>query len=239
MENTPQVGSFVTFIKQKNGSYKFYQSITQKANIYRWLVEQGYGRCSLDNKIIVFKKTGNDIEPSSVQDMKDAFHDYLKNIPSEELPKGLNRNNLRNWSYSTSPLKQNNLFRHYLTVSLSDSEIHQYKLKSDAIYAHRYRISLTLDMLNAKGFKHARDLAASSKKNNILYYKLIDANQYLLFIHHNPDLKSNDCFEYCLASYDKESNIGRVKNPAAVNCSNSFYIERDLPLIEQYFTVSA
>jgi hypothetical protein len=233
MENIPHLTDFVTLIPKKEG-YQFYQSITQQANIYRWLAKQGYGRCELDGKMIVYKKTGGQINKSSVQDMKDAFHECLTQIPYDQLPDELNINDVREWDYRTSPLKQNNLFRHYLTINLTAAETHQYQMKTDGGYAHRHRITQTLAMLHANGFKHTADIAKSFMTGSIIYYKPVDLNQYLLFIHHNSDLKANDCFEYCLASYSKESNIGRVKNQGAVNSSNIFYIERDLPLVEKY-----
>ncbi len=238
MEKSYYLVDFVSFIEIKSGVFKISCSVSQEACIYRWLVAQGFGRTLVDGKIITFHKTGDQIKPAQTWQMRDAFYGFLKAIPSNHLPDGLTGEDLLEWYYHTPPIKQNNLYRQYLKSSLTEMEIHSYKMNADCTYYHRYQIGKVLNMLSAGSFKQTIDQVGTISKGHVLYFRQIANSLFLIFCHQNAGNKNNrDEFDCWLASFRDENQIGRIKAESLKDICLSFQMDKDYPLIEAYLKI--
>jgi len=237
MKNEYLISDFVTLTKQKNGRVKSECSTVQQSNIYKWLKAQGYGKITVDGKILFFQRKGEVIEPTSVITMKHNFLSYLEKASFQKWPANITRKDLLEWYYETLPLKQNALFRQHLFEVLSEEELHRYKMADDHNYRHRFNINQLLNQFDNWGFKKTLDVKGSFCKDNLLYYKPVANGIYLVFNHYNADSKNaTDGFDCWLAPFKKESEIGNIKNPDVRDIRLSFQLDRDYDLIAPYLT---
>lgn len=230
------INEFVSFLKQKDGSYKLQQSISQEGNIYRWLARLGFGRAKIGQKTVTFRRGPEGIKWLSPEAIKNFFLDYLMELPYSQLPEGLTRNNMGDWFFQKQPFKFNGLYRHCLKSSLNAAEIEAYRIQTDADYAKRQKIAATITYVINNGFTMTPDEVGSFIKGNAIYYRELQPKEFLLLIHHNPDLRiAAQCFDYCRANYHNAQQIGRIKNQAAVNACQRFDITEDLESFQANF----
>ncbi|MGN6640083.1 MAG: hypothetical protein ACTHJ8_14335 [Mucilaginibacter sp.] len=222
MENTYQLFDFVSI----RGNV-IRQTVGQEGNMYQWLVTQGFGRAVIDGKDVTFRRTDAEVKPAAFWQMRDIFLDYLEKQGSHDL---------LNWFLSKSPMKQNNLYRHYLKSELTEQEIHVYKMQTDVVYRHRYQINQVLVMLSANSFKQVKDEKGTVGQGQMLYYRQTAEKQFLLFSHHNPGHKSLDGFDCWLGSFRDEKQIGQIQTDNLEDIRLSFNMDRDYELIAPYLT---
>jgi hypothetical protein len=204
---------------------KISQTVGQEGTMYQWLVTQGFGRAEIDGKIVTFRKIDGNVEPAVFWQMNDVFQDFLEKERNHDL---------MNWFFGKSPMKQNNLYRHYLKSELTEQEIHAYKMKTDSTYCHRYQINQILAMLSTQSFKQVEDEKGTVGKGQMLYYRETAENQFFLFSHHNPGHKSLDGFDCWLGSFRSEKQIGQIQTENLQDIRLSFNLDRDYQLIAPY-----
>lgn len=221
MEKTWQLVDFISV-----SGNKVKQTVAQEGNMYRWLVTQGFGRAIIGTKIMTFRRWNAKIRSSSFRDMEDAFEELLEKEGNA---------NLLEWFIHKSPLKQNNLYRHYLKSELTEAEVHQLKMQNDATYRHNYKIDQVLVMLTEHGFKQTVDEKGTIGKGQILYYCEVSDDRYLIFSHHNFRHKNLvDGFDVWLAGFRNEKQIGQIQSGSLKDLRLSFSLDRDYPLVEPY-----
>ncbi|MFA6082765.1 hypothetical protein [Mucilaginibacter sp.] len=242
MANHHNLSDFVTLRKGRNFRADAKCSPSQEAYIYQWLKEGGFGISTIGSKTVMFKRNNDKIEPTSVIVMKHHFQDFLETAQFNDWPEGVGRHDLLEWYYRMSPLKQNGLFRHYLKDTLTEDEIHQYKMADDVHYRHTYEMNQMLTKLNIWGFKKTEDIKGTINTGCPLYYKNVKGNLYLVFSHYESQSKqSKSGFDCWLAPFKNEQQIGMVKfeglrKDDLKGISYSFNLERDYPLIQEYIS---
>ena len=229
------INNFLTFSRFKNGKVKILHDKQNETNIYKLLFSLGFRKSILNNKKILFKKTNDDLIPVSIHDIQNAFYELLKNYEFVNLPDDVNYVDILNWNLDKQPIKQNNLFNHYLSVELNEKEMHILRLKTDVNYKHRNEINSILDKLNELNFSKSIDRKSSICKNAPLYYKKIDCNKFLIFSHFNAESKKNiDGFDCWFANFKNETQIGTASPSELKDIRLSFNLERDYELIKDY-----
>ena len=229
-----EIQDFVTITQGKSGNIKITHDISNESNIYAFLRSLGFRRSRINKKWVYYRRVGQKITASVLREVKDAFLDFLKDEENYSLPKNVTKEQILEWYYSKSPIKQNGLFFHHLEDELSDFESHQLRMEIDLDYKREVSIQNVLDFFQANGFQKVVDKKSHFSKDADLYFKKVNSGRYLIFNHFNkgkPNLAGFDC---CNAQFQKESEIG-LKEPSEMeHIASSFDLQRDFHLIESY-----
>jgi hypothetical protein len=224
------INNFITITRLKNGKKKITHSDTNKINIYKLLHKLGYSRTKLDNKPIYFFRNGTDIIAVTINDIKDVFINLLNNFEFTNLPDDIEYSEFYNCYYQNQPIKENGLFNSYLNDTLSDLEIHNYKLTTDYLYKQEFEVKELLANFEKWSFNKTVDTIGSFKKDSHLYYKNIGDNKYLIFTHNSSTVS----FDSWFATFTDSKSIG-IKNPISYkDIRLGFKLDRDFELIKQY-----
>lgn len=235
MRKNYAVSDFVTLSanKKKTADCTF----EQQANICAWLLGLGFGQTLLDGKRITYRRIEGTVKPGSILIMKDMLRKFFETHEFDGWPDGVGRNDLLEWYYKALPPKQNDIFRTGMERELSDDELHQYLLHTDFSYRDRFRISQVIDRLAELGFEKSEDVTNSIFTRSDLYYKQTGAGQYLVFSHFNKyDAYFPEGVDCYLAPFGSIMQHKQVPEPTLKVIRNSFQIDRDFSLIENYLS---
>lgn len=103
--------------QQRNGKFKF-NFRAKEGNIYQTLHLFGYCRTMIGEKYCFCRRKEKKLIITSFVEIKNAFFEYLKECDPATLPKGVTVNDILNAYYKELPIKDNDLFKHYLSKSL-------------------------------------------------------------------------------------------------------------------------
>lgn len=228
------IKDFVTISRLRNGQVKITHNITNESNIYELLRELGYRKTKVDNKCAYLLRNDDNIIPVTFYDIKTAFLNLLKKNEFINIPNDIESTSLTNWFYDKNPIKENGLLNHYLEDTLTNEEIHNYKLKTDIMYKHKFGVEQMLSKFKEWSFNKTVDDVGAFCKDNPLYYKRVDEKKYLVFNHFNSKGKTSDGFDCWLATFTNEEHIGSKKPIEIQDIRLSFHLDRDFQLIENY-----
>jgi hypothetical protein len=155
---------------------------------------------------------------------------FSKNANYSNIPSRIERKDILNWFYRNKAVKENALYRQYLSANLNEQEIHTLKMQIDLDYRREYKKNAMLEMFKKWNFKMTPDLNGTINVLSSIYYKKIFDNTYLLFTHYD----AKDGFDSWLATYTDESRIGFQKPTNLEDIRLSFDLDRDMVLIANY-----
>lgn len=228
------VNDFVTIVPGEYGEHEMNSTLSQEANLYKWLARKGFLIHRLDKSSKFLLRSEDGIKPASIHTMRDLLFDTLKKAELTGLDPELNRNDVLEWMLISNPIKDNKLLRYHLRGKLSKEEIHDYRLRYDVDYHNQHRFNATMSMLEENGFKETPDLIASFSRESTLYYKPVGNGQYLVFSRNIfPKQKYRDNFDCWLAYFRKEKDIGKIKSTPRNLCL-TFYIDQDLNKVKLF-----
>jgi hypothetical protein len=228
------INNFITINRQKNGKMKITQTDNNVGNIYKLLHEIGYCKTKLDNKSIYFLRKGIDIVPITFSDIKDAFLNILKDFEFTNIPEDIEYTTILNWYYEKLPIKENGLTNLYLNDTLTDLEIHKYKLVTDYSYIQEFEVNQLLTNFNKWAFIRTVDEIGTFCKGSQLYYKNIGDNKYLIFSYINSLGKTKGYFDCWIATFTNNHQIGNNKPISLQDIRQGFKLNRDFELIKEY-----
>lgn len=233
---TTDINNFITLDSFKNGRVKISQTISQEGNIYKLLFELGYRKTKLNDKRIYLKREGTFISVVHPSDIRQAFFKFLSHDADySNILDGIDREEIINWFYQKNAVKENGLYDHYLADTLSESEAHDLRLRTDHDYKHSFDITQLQSMFDEFDFNKTVDSINSYSDNNpTLYYKQVADRKFLVFNHWNAKSKHNDGFDCWIATYPNEKQIGNKKPLELHDILLGFHFGRDFSLIEQY-----
>ena len=228
------INDFVTFTKIKNGDYKITHDENNQANIAKYLHKMGFGITKLNSKTVLFKRENFEIYPFTFDNIKSEFYKMLDSYEYVNLPKYISCHDISNWYLQKNPIKNNEIFKHYLKDNLSEKEIHLYLLKVSYSYREEFKIQKLLLKLSELGFSEIVNHKSSFFVEGNIHYKNISENQYLLFLQYMKRNNNRFQFECYLTEYKSQNDIA-IKPPnkyKEISCC--FDIEKDYAEIEQY-----
>lgn len=232
---TTDITNFIQIIRQKNGHVKIRHGINNQAYIYEYLYNLGFRQSKLDNKQIYYHRQNQEIKPVNLIQIKNAFHDFLEKEKYTNLPEDITHNDILEWYYSKSPIKENGLLYQKLKDELSEKEAHEIKLKINFKYKHQFEIDSLLSKFNEWKFSQVFDnIGDSFGKGNPLYYKSIGNDHYLVFNHYSSNRKNHDGFDCWMATFADEKHIGIKKPLSLQEIQLSFRLDSHIHIIEQY-----
>lgn len=232
------INDFLTINTQKNGRVFVSHDINQEANIYKFLRELGYRKARLNNKKIYFRRNGTDIVAVSLLDIKFTFIKMFESSDLINIPSDMEHQAIINWYCLKQPIKENGLFDYILEDSLTDVDVHNYKLQRDFNYKHKFGIQQLFSKFAEWSFDNTIDIAGSFSDNAPLYYKYIGDKKYIVFNHYNSQDNTNDGFDCWVSTYENIKHIGNRKPISNQNLRLSFLLERDYHLISKYLNNS-
>jgi hypothetical protein len=228
------INDFVTIVRSKNGRVKINHNGQNQANIYQLLHELGFRKSKLENKRIYYRREGEKLIPSSFSNIVDTFFEKLKETEFINIPEDVRFFDILDHFYEKPPIKENALFTLFLTETLTETEAFNYKLLTDHVFKHKFEVQHLLSKLEEWKFDKTIDIASSITPNAPLYYKKVDEDKYLVFIHYNSKSNTNDGFDCWIATFAKTGHIGNKKPLALQQVRLSFNLERDFELIKKY-----
>ena len=231
---TKDINDFITIYRQKNGKVKITYDISNESNIYKLLHELGYRYTKIDNKQVYFKRENKNLFPVKFLDISLAFRNFLRSANFINIPPDVSLDNILNWYYEKDPVKRNGLFYHHLQENLDDEEQHQLKLQSNAEYKKKFEIQELLSKFNEWNFTKTVDTVGNFGKDDDIYYKNIGENKFLVFNHYNAKKWFVSGFDCWIATFKKESNIGKKRCLLNQDIRLSFHLDRDYELIKNY-----
>lgn len=229
------INDFITIRREKNGQIEItFDHPDNKKNIYKFLYEFGYRSGKVDNKLIYFIRKDSKLTISSLNEIKSTFIDYLEDFEFKNIPNDVQKPYVTNCFHIQKPIKANGLCK-YLNENLTNSETLQLKLQTNAGYKYKNEIDNLLLKFNEWGVnKTTIDTLGDFKKGNILYYKKIESNKYLIFNNCYSSDKNKQCFDCKVASFVNENDIGKKKPTDLQTIRINFEIDRDFELISNY-----
>lgn len=109
------ISKYIGIQKLKNGNYRFYNTATHDANVYRLLVSSGFRLKRDTGKIIYYQQSANDVVPVLMSDIRKCFLNYLKDTNFYDLPENLEIDRVINWFFEKKRLvREGDHFRGYL-----------------------------------------------------------------------------------------------------------------------------
>ena len=228
------INKYITITKQKNGKAKFSFDGNNEANIYNLLYELGFRKSKLQNKRIYFQRTGKDLVPVTINDIRTEFNNMLRGFKFKNVPEYIRYSNIINWFFERQTIKENKLLDQHLKVDLDESETHTLRLKTDTEYKHNYEIENTLLRFKKWGLKETIDSGSGICHVAPLFYKRLSNGEFLIFIYFNSTSKlSNDGFDCYIASYDDENNVGKTIPNRIAEVKLGFDLKEDLKLVKE------
>ncbi len=229
------ISDFVQITRSKNGKIRIAHDLSNKANIYKQLHEQGFRLTKLANKRVFFRRSEKSLTPVSFRNIRDHFEDFLRETRFANIPDYINLDDILNWFYTKEPIKRNGLFDYYLREELSKEEQHELLLKIDVHYKHKYDVNHLLALFKTWSFSTTEDaIGYFCSKGTPLYFKKFDKNKYLVFVHYNSQKPTNDGFDCVTATYTSERHFNKKKPIHSESIRLNFRLERDYTLIEKY-----
>ncbi len=220
---------------QKNGKTKISYDFHHLANIYRFLNELGYCSTKLDGKQIYFRRAGDEIIPTPFFHINDAFFELLRKGEFDNMPSDLDYSLVMECFYWKPPIKESGALKYYLSDRLTPTEEHTYRLLTDLGYKLKFEAGQLLSKFDEWALKKVTDkIGAFAKPDNLLFYKNIGDNKFLLFNQYNAGFPTHVGFDCQIATFKKEDEIG-IKKPIKNEriCLN-FHLERDYFLLKNY-----
>jgi hypothetical protein len=232
---TKDINDFITIVRNKSGKVILTIEIVNKINTYQLLRELGYRKSKLDSKRIYFRRDTESVLYVSLDDIKDAFREFLVNGEFSNMPDDIKKDDVSNCYIQQEPIKENRLFDKILDDILTETEVHEYRLQLvDQTYRHQFEAKQLLLKFDEWGLKKTIDTIGAICKDNILYYKKINNNKYLIFNHFNSKDNTNDGFDCKILTYDNESHVGSKLPSSKELIKESFQLDRDFQLIAEY-----
>ena len=227
------ITDFVTFSRFKNGKTKITQTISQEANIYKCLKELGYRYSTVEGKILYYQRKDEKINLLNLTGIKSAFYKHLEKLEFASLPEDCDKDNVIEWFYRKTAVKEAGFFKEYLKDKLTQNETHQILLETNHEYAHNFSVQQLIKRFQDCNFSSAIE---EYYPNNKLYFKKINENKFLVFNHFNAKEKGMDGFDCWISEYRNAKQIGLVKpSKKSISVKLSFKIERDFDLVKEYF----
>jgi hypothetical protein len=221
--------------KLKNGNSKISFPSEKASNIYSIFKNEGFAYVELSGKAVLVQRGLNGIEQVSIDNLRDSFEHYLKNVDYFELPADVTYHKVMDTYYQNAFLKSNNKLKAYLTGHLSDEELHTLLLKTDHQYRKAHQLQTMLEQLENTRFKLTEDKISTYHKNDRhLYYKHIGENDYIVFNDiDDPKIKLR-MFDCWISKFTKESDIGKKHPLSTSSVMIDFKWDRDYQLIASY-----
>ncbi len=119
------INDLMTIKRLKSGEFKINQSISNQANIYKYLFELGLRFTKIKNKRFYYRRDQFKLIPIDFQDIKNGFKNALVEFDFSNIPDGLSKEEALNWFYHRKPIKNGVFFEAYLKENLPDFEINQ------------------------------------------------------------------------------------------------------------------
>lgn len=147
------INDFITLVRSKNGRVKIDHNGQNQANIYLLMHELGFRKSILENKRIYYRREGEELIPSSFRNIVDAFFEQLRETEFINIPDDIRFADIVNHFYEKSPIKENALFTHFFSDTLTETEALQYKLLTDHHFKHKIEVQHLLSKLEEWKFE--------------------------------------------------------------------------------------
>lgn len=227
------ISSIVSFTHLKNGRVKIK---FDDGNLFVWLRELGYRKAKINNRLQHYKRDGNELRHLHKSEIRAVFSEMLKKFAFTNIPDTVQYLDIINAYYEQRPIRENGLYDHYLADIVTADEAHNYMLKTDEGYKHKFEAQSLVSQLEEWGFVKSVDYIGSYHKGDTLYYKQIEKEKYLVFHHLSYNGKDSGIFDCTLSIYANAKYVGNKKPPSDIVIMCGFKLQRDWHLIEQYLS---
>ncbi len=225
-----KLDDIVIIEKAKNGKINISYDLERETNIYNFLRLNGFCTSKLDNKRIYYQRKNKEIKDVSITDIRFFFINYLREKTFEKTESTDYSEEVLDWFLKKQRIHRNKLLIKCLQDDLSENEIHHYKLKTNLTYKSKYENKKIIEKLKEFSFKKCSDLTTN---NNLLYYKKIKKDKYLIIVHFNHKDVCNSVFDCKISKYNYENEIGK-KLPIEENNIILNFTLNDITSIEKY-----
>jgi hypothetical protein len=231
---TRDFNDFFTVSRFKNGNFKVIESRKNEINIYKLLYSLGFRKTNLNKKTVYYLRIQDDIVPLTLENLNEKTIQLLMSIKYENLPFDFDLESMKDWFFKRMPIRQNKMCTDFLYETLSIEEQLKYIEKNQTILKPNFDTQFLLLKFNEWQFVKTIDLANSICFDQPLYYKKINQNQFLLFVHYHYPNRKFENFECWKATYNNENEIGINSPKILEEVSFNFSLYKDFPLIQKY-----
>ncbi len=224
---------FLTLSTYRDGRIRVVITIDNRANIYKFLKERGFGFFKYKNSYKYFRKTSEEYEFTTLTEI---HYYFLREFLEKELiyhsktvtPKQFHQIFNDIIAKEISLVKNDNLFKYYLFIVPNEKETHKLNMLLDYTYKINFENKILLEFFSNNKFNCVLDEKSKISINQFLYYKNINQNRYLIF---HPFANGYDCW---IASFGNEKKIGKTEPLKLEQIQLNFKLERDINKILNY-----